>query len=317
MAHYNNDLVYRGFFGLAIGDALGVPVEFLGRNWLKKNPVRDFQAFGTHQVPAGTWSDDTSMTLALAWSLIEKHCFDYDNIMQRFCDWLYHDDYTATEKTFDVGCTCAAAIGNYARNGDPRSCGESGERSNGNGSLMRILPVAYVSYANQLSDVDRYRLTRDNSALTHAHEISILGCYIYVTFVCSLLNGRSKNEAYADIKKAQYSMFSEETIAKYHRILKGNIASLDESEIASSGYVLNSLEAALWCLMTSDNYEDAVLKAVNLGKDTDTVGAITGSMAGICYGIPQVWAKKLQNAAYLKDTCKRFAAAQIAPSYLD
>lgn len=316
MAHL--DLVQKGFFGLAIGDALGVPVEFTGRSYLQKHPVRDFMAFGTHQMPAGTWSDDTSMTLALAQSIIDKKTFDYSDIMEQFCQWLYNNKYTATGKTFDVGVTCSKAISSYARSKDPRRCGERGERSNGNGSLMRILPIAFVSYANQPTDIDRYRLTRDVSSLTHAHEISILGCYIYVTFVCALLSGKDKNEAYEDARKADYSMFPEESLVKYQRILGSNIAELDESEISSSGYVLHSLEAALWCLMTSSSYKEAVLKAVNLGKDTDTVGAITGSMAGLLYEIPQEWIKGLRGNDYLQSICEQFAevADSVKPSYL-
>jgi ADP-ribosylglycohydrolase len=311
MAHLKLEMVKNGVFGHAIGDALGVPVEFRSREHLTANPVTDMIGFGTHNMPAGTWSDDTSMEIALMQSLIDRGSFDYADIMKNFSDWLHFNMFNANGITFDVGGTCSAAISKFRPGVDPLSCGEKHEYSNGNGSLMRILPVAFVAFANDLNAKQRYELTKNVSSLTHAHEISVLGCYIYVNYVCHLLSGKSKTEAYAAIQNDDYSMVPQNALPAYERILTMNIAELSRDEISSSGYVVASLEASLWCLLNSDSYEDAVLTAVNLGSDTDTVGAITGSMAGLCYAIPEKWEKQLLRHDYLKELCETFAATNI------
>lgn len=306
--------VRAGVIGHAVGDALGVPVEFASRNQLKAFPISDMEGYGTHHVPAGTWSDDTSMEVALLQSLVELKKFNYEDIMKKFCEWWREDKFTATGKTFDIGGTCAGAIGNYIRGKSLAECGETSEASNGNGSLMRILPVAFVCDKNSITGNDRHELVRKVSSLTHAHEISVLGCYIYVNFVCRLLEGDSLVMAYYKTQQEDYSMFSDSSLERYRRILIHNIDSCEEDEISSTGYVLSSLEASLWCLLTTGSYREAVLKAVNLGNDTDTIGAITGSMAGIYYGydaIPEKWIKKLQRSDYLLNLCDQFASVEI------
>ena len=146
MVHSKNmdmrNKVRAGIIGHAIGDALGVPVEFTSRNQLARHPIVDMEGYGTHNMPAGTWSDDTSMEIALLQSLVDKKMFDYTDIMENFRKWWRDGEFTATGKTFDIGGTCAGAICNYVKGMSPSECGEKGERSNGNGSLMRILPVA-------------------------------------------------------------------------------------------------------------------------------------------------------------------------------
>jgi ADP-ribosylglycohydrolase len=306
--------IYAGIIGHAIGDALGVPVEFSDRIMLQHFPVSDMVGFGTHNQPAGTWSDDTSMEIALMQSIIDCKSINYDDIMKKFTDWLFHDKFTATDVTFDVGGTCSRAIRKYDSTKNWQTCGCDDDRSNGNGSLMRILPVAFICYSYKLHGDERYRLVRDISSLTHAHEISVLGCYIYVNFICNLLDDEDKFTAYKHTQEADYSMFSTSALDAYRRILKENISERSEDEIRSSGYVVSSLEAALWSLLTSDDYASATLKAVNLGSDTDTVGAITGSMAGIVYpeSIPQKWIDKLQRASYLSQLIEEFATTEIS-----
>ena len=306
--------VMAGVIGHAIGDALGVPVEFQRREALQNHPIMGMEGFGTHNVPAGTWSDDTSMELCLMQSLIDQKKVDLSDIMDNFVRWAREDAFTATGRCFDIGGTCSMAISNYEWNQNPLECGQGDEYSNGNGSLMRILPVAFLCYKYELATKQTYNLVRDISALTHAHEVSVLGCYIYTKFVEHLLSGDSKEVAYEKVRHGDYSMFSRESLLKYRRILVDNITECAEDDISSSGYVLHSLEAALWSLLTTENYREAVLTAVNLGNDTDTVGAITGSMAGICYGydsIPTEWIKKLQRHDYLEKICEEFADAQI------
>lgn len=302
--------IQSGVIGHAVGDALGVPVEFKKREALATNPVTGMRSFGSHHVPAGTWSDDTSMEIALMASISEKKSLDYGDVMAKFSDWLYNGQFTATGMTFDFGSTCNAAISNFKHGATPMMCGLTGERDNGNGSLMRILPVAYICYSHNLSDKDTYTLVKNVSSLTHAHEISVLGCYIYVQFARFLLMGMSPDVAYENTRNVDYSMFQMRSLDVYHRILDGDISLLNISEISSRGYVVSSLEAALWCFLNSVCYENAVLTAVNLGDDTDTVGAITGSMAGIYYGldgIPDKWIEMLQNRRLLIEVCGAFA----------
>lgn len=301
--------IMSGVIGHAIGDALGVPVEFSSRERLTDRPVTDMRSGGTHGMPAGTWSDDTSMEIALMQSLIDKGAFDYADIMQKFREWLLNDEFTATGESFDVGSTCARAIENFHKGITPTECGGQSVNSNGNGSLMRILPIAYICYAKQMPIERKYQLVRDISSLTHAHEISVLGCYIYVNYVCHLLDGDSPMEAYEKTRYDDYSMFSTEALGAYNRILTDIITTISKDEISGSGYVVNTLEASLWCLLTTKSYDDAVLEAVNLGEDTDTTGAVTGSLAGIVYGydnIPEHWRQQLRRHDYLLKLCKGF-----------
>jgi ADP-ribosylglycohydrolase len=177
---------------------------------------------------------------------------------------------------------------------------------------MRILPVAFVCHAKPMSAEQRYELVSDISSLTHAHEISVLGCYIYTNFVCHLLDGDSPTEAYEKLRRDDYSMFSVEALGAYSRILTDIITTFSEEEISGSGYVVNTLEAALWCLLTTNSYSDAVLAAVNLGEDTDTTGAVTGSLAGIVYGydnIPENWRQQLRRHDYLVSLCSKYEQA--------
>ena len=304
--------VRSGVIGHAIGDALGVPVEFKSRLELIFDPVQSMRSSGTHGMPAGTWSDDTSMTIALMQSLIDCGRFDYQDIMDKFYQWWKKDEFTATGMAFDIGGTCARAITNYGRGVELWSCGENRRASNGNGSLMRILPVALYCFAKEVKGNARYELVKKVSSLTHAHEISVLGCLIYVNLACFLLEGSAPAVAYRKAQKEDYARFTAESRKVYCRMLESNICDYPEDKISSSGYVVSSLEAALWCLLKTNNYQDAVLKAVNLGDDADTVGAITGSLAGITYGydaIPQEWTTQLQRADYLLELCDKFADA--------
>lgn len=301
--------IVDSIIGHAIGDAMGVPTEFCIREKLQKHPVTKMIGFGQHDVPAGCFSDDTSMELALIDSYVNKGKFDYDDIMTNFYYWLHDAKFTATDEVFDAGRTCIQAIINYTKGLEPLKCGLKGENNNGNGSLMRILPVALYSYYKKLKDDEIVSLTNDISSLTHAHEISKLGCYIYVRYIMFLLDGLSKIEAYDRIQKLEYKEYSKESLEKYSRILKENIKKVPLDDISSSGYVVDTLEASLWCLLVHDNFEDTILEAINLGNDTDTIAAITGSMAGIIYGInsmPEEWLNTLIKKDYVLNLAETF-----------
>ena len=292
--------------GVAVGDALGVPVEFKKRGTFY---VTDMQGYGTHNQPAGTWSDDTSLTLALADGLLPDEV-NLEGIAYRFTDWYDDAAYTPHGKVFDVGNATAEAIKRLKKDVAPEKAGGTGERDNGNGSLMRIAPLTFYMFGIREAE-ERFRIVRDVSSLTHAHEWSVAGCYIYVEMLNKLRMGRKKKAAYAELREdfaRGVPFISKAALGKFVRILENDISTLPEEEIRSSGFVIDTLEAAFWCFMTTDNYKDAVLKAVNLGDDTDTTGAVTGALAGLAYGldsIPQEWREQL--AAY--DEVRRIAVA--------
>ena len=295
--------VIDGLLGFAIGDAMGVPIEYSIREKCLKNPVMEMLGNGSHNVPAGSWSDDTSMTIATMASYIDKETIDYNDIMDKLYEWLENNKYTADDKRFDIGRITLKGIYNYSRkNKDPLECGEDNINSNDNESLKRMLPVAYYGYYKKISGDDLYNLVKDMSSLTNAHEISVLGCYIYILFLIKLLNGEDKISAYDSIQKEDYSMFSEESIEVYNRILKSNLKDLKVHDIKSGSYIVDTLEASMWVTLNSKNYPESIIGAINLGEDTDTIGAITGSMTGIIYGydeIPKKWLDKLLKKDYL------------------
>lgn len=302
--------IFDGVIGYIVGDAMGVPTEFCMREKLFNNPVTEMIGYGAHNVPAGSWSDDTSMTLCLMDSINNKNGIDYNDIMSNFLRWVSNAEYTPTNYVFDIGKTCLQAISNYKKNISPLECGLKDKKFNGNGSLMRILPLAYYIYYKNITDEKEIiELVNNVSSLTHAHEISKMGCYIYTKYVLMLLNGKEKVEAYEEIKKLDYSFYGKDTIGAYKRILEENIARYDINSIKSSGYVVDTLEASLWMLLNTDDYRQAIIGAINLGNDTDTIGAICGSMAGIIYGlndIPKRWADTLLKKEYIYDILNKF-----------
>ena len=304
--------IKNSLYGFVIGDAMGVPVEFKKRNYLKKNPVDSMTGCGTYpDIPAGTWSDDTSMTLATMDSLIKCNWnVNYNDIADRFCGWFYNAEYTATNNVFDIGNTTKIALYTYQNLGiDAIECGEKGENSNGNGSLMRMLPIALYCYYNHLNKSEILDIVKKSSSITHAHERSVMGCYIYVRYMICLLEGKGKLEAYDVVRHLDYSMFSEETNESYSRILKDDISKFNLDDIQSSGYVIHTLESVFWVILNNDSYEKSILTAVNLGEDTDTIGAITGSIAGLLYGYPNIpdeWLNALKNKSYLDKIISEF-----------
>lgn len=304
--------------GHAVGDALGVPVEFCERDELAEKPVADMVGYGTYPYPEGCWSDDTSMSLAALDSLAGGK-LDFDDIMVKFGEWYYDDEYTPTGEMFDVGNTCSYAIDNYFAYHKPvEECGLTGEHSNGNGSLMRIHPFVLYAYAKQMSIDEWLGVIVKASALTHAHDRSKIGCLIYTFVLMNLLKDKGKDGIRDAIKKAKRYLSACAEFAPYERIFKSDFANLQRDEIKSSGYVVDTLEAALWCLLTTDNYCDCALKAVNLGDDTDTVAAVAGGLAGALYGydaIPKEWIDTLKRRDYIVEMCERTCAVWAKNKY--
>ena len=307
--------VKSALLGLAIADALGVPVEFKSRNYFKKMPVKTMQGYGTYHQPAGTWSDDTTMTIATMESIARKKVVDYTDIMTNFAKW-YKDDEFTVDGLFDIGNTTGSAITNFFRGNAPLTCGLKGEHSIGNGSLMRILPMAFYLYKQVGVDFDQkaFDLIHDVSALTHAHPRAMIACGIYCRIAVELIDGRDLQSAISiglEKSKAFYAssqVFSNE-MGHFDRLFEKDFAQTPEDEIESTGYALHSLEVAIWCLRNTSDYKSLALKAVNLGGDTDTQGAIAGGLAGLAYGVDQIpsqWLEKLRRRDYLEKICKDF-----------
>ena len=313
-------IVKDGIIGHAIGDAMGVPIEFTNRKELLANPVTEMLGHGTYDVEKGSFSDDTSMEIATIDSYIKKEEFDYDDIMNNFSLMISDGKFTPDDKLFDIGITCSTAINNYLKGTPPLESGLDNEMSNGNGSLMRMLPVAYYAYYKKLKQVEILELTTNISSLTHRHEISIIGCYLYVNYVLNIINGKDKYASLNMLKVLDLSMFKQENIDKYSRILNGNLKDLNLDDIKSTGYIVDSLEAALWVILNTDSYSSSIIGAINLGEDTDTIGAITGSITGILYGyktIPKSWLNTLRKKEYLEEYCKSFENILLKESKLD
>jgi len=304
-----NNIYKAILLGVATGDALGVPVEFRDREDIAKRQVTDMKGYGTYNLPPGTWSDDSSLTFCLAEALVEE--FSLQNISSKFQGWLYHNYWTPYGSVFDVGIATKAAIYRLKTGVRPDLAGGFFEDDNGNGSLMRILPL--LIYIKDKPIEERYELARTVSSITHGHIRSVISCFYYLEFARLLREGKDKMEIYYLLQEIIPSYLisigiNKDEINVFHRIFSGDISEVEEQNIHSSGYVLHTLEASVWCLLSTESYSAAVLKAVNLGSDTDTTGAVTGGLAGILYGwqsIPQQWIQQLARVEDILDLGKR------------
>ena len=300
--------VRAALLGAAVADALGVPVEFAGRAQRKQDPVTDMRGCGTHHQPAGTWSDDTSMILATMEALAEGGGYSPGAIMEHFVGWLREGRYTPHGKVFDVGGATRSAISKYEAERNPATSGSDHESANGNGSLMRILPIA-LAYGDDPNLIQR---AFEISGLTHAHIRSQFCCAFYCLVISELQHRSSLREAV---------LFAHEVLTdqldlppKEREMLAGlhpdRLFVRSEAQIKSSGHVIDTLEAALWVNHQHDNYRDTVLHAVNLGDDADTTGCVAGGIAALLHGeegIPPEWLEVLVKRESLIDVAERFA----------
>lgn len=297
-------------YGVAIGDALGVPAEFKTRETLAKNPVTDMlEGF----MPKGTYSDDTAMTLCNLASFAENdwELYPYD-IMERFLKWADRGYMAVDGDVFDIGVTTRKAITRFFNKVPLEQCGSTSFYECGNGSLMRIIPLVF--YLQKHPDADKYNVVKQISALTHAHDVCTLGCYIYVLLCLALLNNKNvdKLALFKDELPKIFNTISDkvdkEWLDLYARVFDiDSFVNLQANNIKSDGYVVNTLEAALWCFSTTEDYRSCVLKAVNLGYDTDTTAAIAGGMASLYYGkknIPNEWVEVLRNKNVIDELCR-------------
>lgn len=299
-----------------VGDALGVPVEFSPREELALRSVKNMLGYGRYDQPAGTWSDDTSLALCTMESLLEG--YDLEDLGQKFCKWLFESYWTATGYVFDAGLTTFVALDTIRT--DKKSARESGcagEDNNGNGSLMRILPVAL--YFAQAPLEHMLTAVHEVSAITHAHPRAKMGCGIYATMVTELLRTPDPEKAYraAAASARDYYQRSDEfrdELEQFSRVLELELLSLPQKEIGSSGYVVDTLEAAIWCFLRNGSTRDVLLAAINLGLDTDTTGMVAGGLAGIHYGlesIPEDWLNTLARKEELDTLITSFVEAAL------
>lgn len=290
--------------GMAVGDAVGVPYEFIYKDDMKLNPCTDMIGYGTHEQPKGTWSDDTSMALCIVDSLCNG--LNYTNIANKFSEWLYGNLWTPHGEVFDNGLTTKVAINKWISGKfGPTECGGTDISENGNGSVMRTL--ALVPYIESYSPAIRYKVISEVSAITHGHWISKYSCYLVCEFAIGLRNGLDKEDAWVEAIRAlevvrdtdiSFEVITLEDYNKYFgkfafdTILEhGN-----DSNFSGSGFAIDTAITSIWCILTTDSYKEAVLKAVNYGDDTDTTACVTGGLGGILYGldgIPVEWVDNL------------------------
>ncbi len=278
---------FRGaMLGLAIGDALGTTLEFSPRD---RATVTDIVGGGPFHLKPGDWTDDTSMACCLAYSLVHSHRFDPDQVMLAFSYWYRFGAYSPTGECFDIGGTTRAALDRYLKTGNAFS-GDTDPNSAGNGSLMRLAPVVLF----HASDFEKaVHFAAESSRLTHGAQEAVDACRFFAALMWGALAGFPKEE----ILSARFSplpgYWDKNPIAPaVARIASGSYKHKTRDEISSSGYVIDTLEAALWAFYSNGDFESGVLAAVNLAGDADTVGAVFGQLAGACYGetrIPARW----------------------------
>jgi ADP-ribosyl-[dinitrogen reductase] hydrolase len=298
--------------GSIVGDALGVPVEFTSRSSLGESPVTGMRGFGTHNQPSGTWSDDSSLMLCLAESLVEK-AVDYNDQGARFVSWMRDASWTPHGEVFDIGNATREAIVRLNAGIEPTKAGLAGESHCGNGSLMRILPVGlYLAFADR---DERIEIAGACSRLTHGHPRCQLACIMFTEIVASLVRGRSFEEALIEgrgvLKKNLDGKFPKESVA-FKRLLSPELTDLDEADVSSTGYVIHCLEASLWCAQRAGSFRAGLLAAVNLGDDTDTTGAVGGALLGLRFGIHQIpidWINSLARLSDVRALIERFQSA--------
>lgn len=293
---------FRGcLLGLAVGDAVGTTVEFQPRGSF--SPVADMVGGGPFQLAPGQWTDDTSMALCLAASLVDRGGFDAVDQMNRYCDWYESGYLSSTGTCFDIGNTVHQALLHYKRSGDPFS-GSTHPRSAGNGCLMRLAPVPLFYFPDP--DYTLY-FAGESARTTHGAAECIDASRLFAEMLRRALAGASKTEILCGIQPDIIASPSIRTIAA------GNYRSKTVDQIRGTGYVVDSLEAALWCFWTTADYEQAVLTAANLGDDADTTAAICGQLAGAYYGEPSIPARWLNQLA-MKPTITTLAEQLYAAS---
>lgn len=284
------DRALGAIVGLAVGDALGAPVEFCRRDTFE--PVTGMRAGGYFKLPAGAWTDDTAMALCLAESLIEHPELDPKDLLDRFCLWAEKGTNTSTGVCVGIGQNTLRVLGNYHRKGE-LFAPETRQKSDGNGAAMRLAPVAVRHWRNP---AEAKRIAGIQSRVTHYSDLSAGGCEALAVMLSSLIGGLAWEQASKPTPAVHWPDAIKAIAVEDWRVRK-------RESISSTGFVVHTLEAALWAVDTTNSFSAAVLKAVNLGDDADSVGAVAGQLAGARYGlsaIPQIWLDALIHQAEIE-----------------
>ena len=287
---------FRGcLLGLACGDAVGTTVEFKPRDSFA--PVTDMVGGGPFGLEPGQWTDDTSMAMCLAESLLHRDGFNAVDQMNRYLNWYHHGYWSSTGECFDIGNTTREALDDYFESKNPFS-GPTHSHSAGNGSLMRLAPVAMFFHGVSAALVHH---AGESSRTTHGATEAVESCRLFAQMLSDALAGRSREEILAGPR-------TDLTTANVIALSGGEYTNKPSSAIVGSGYCIASLEAALWCFKHTDSFAAAVLAAANLGDDADTTAAIAGQIAGAFHGvegIPGAWLERLTRAHEIDDIARR------------
>ncbi len=292
--------VTDALLGVAVGDAVGVPFEFRSRDEMQQNPATEMIGHGTYNQPKGTWSDDSSLTFCLAESLING--YDLQDISEKFIKWVDEAYWTAHDELFDIGITTSIAISRLKQIVDEGNLDElkrqkhyGDDRDNGNGSLMRIIPLLFYIKGKPIKE--QFEIVWEVSALTHRHIRAAMSCMIYLKLSEKLLQGKEKQVAYSEMRGEITDLWSEIDFLEkerkhFEKVIQNDIRETKIEDLKSGGYVIEVLESSIWFFLNKDSYKETILSIINLGHDTDTSAAIAGGLAGIYYGqkgIPKEW----------------------------
>lgn len=307
------DKARGALLGVLAGDALGVPVEGMGRDEFE--PVTGMRGGGSHLQPAGTFSDDGSMTLCTVESLVEKKALDMADLGDRLVRFYFNRHWAARHVTFGVGFTTREAIVRMREGKLAQQAGLADEDSNGNGPLTRMAPIVLFAHARGLSPRDMTALAHDACRITHAHPRAQLVSGFYTLIARALLEGKSIPDALAFMRAQAMELYASEPWHDEYRhvqnLMERNPRFVDRFDVSSSGYCVSTLEAALWCLSRENPFKETVLEAVNLGDDTDSVGSVVGGLAGMIHGasaVPEEWRKELARLDEVEGLVGRFGS---------
>ena len=286
-------------YGYVVGDAVGLPLKNKKRKDLLKKPVNEMLSLdGYHDI--GYWSINSSFVIATLDSIIENEKkINYSDIMRKFIECTSTNKYLSGNKVpKEVDEVITNALNEFKDNKSPTECGSKKYEDNNNKSLSRMLPIVLYCYYRNVEDDDIYNLVKKFSSLTHAHQLSVMACFIYVRFMLAILKGKDKITAYNVIKCIDYDKyFRKETIREFTRIIDNSIFELKLDDIQSTSNVVDTLETVIWILLNTNSYQQAIVGSINLGGDTNTISGLVGGVAGVIYGvdtIPTKWIDSLK-----------------------
>ena len=286
-------------YGYVVGDAVGFPLKDKKRKDLLKKPVNEMLSLdGYHDI--GYWSINSSFVIATLDSIVENEKrINYSDIMRKYIECTHTNKYLSGNKVSkEVDEVITNALNEFKEDKSPTECGSKKYEDNNNKSLSRMLPIVLYCYYRNVEDDDIYNLVKKYSSLTHSHQLSVMACFIYTKFMLAIIKGKDKITAYNIIKCIDYEKyFRKETISEFTRIINNSLYELKIDEIQSTSNVVDTLETVFWVILNTNNYQQAIVGAINLGGDSNTIGGLVGSIAGILYGvdsIPSKWIDSLK-----------------------